>query len=228
MSRWIVLSCVLAFLVAVTGLASWEVGRLWIYDIDGQVPPWSPRPPISFAILETVCVLGVEQGSAALGILSYTADGVRTWVARVTKGTLRPAAGEWLPPAWEVGTTWTVAERVSGEVGEPSHFVMPGGEEVQVWAISYFQPDIEGPYLEVLYSPAYAVEVFERWNTPACSGTRRLVGQGMMTKEGALSLVFAGVKLLQSQGLVEEALGVTADLIELGFEEAWDLFAPQE
>jgi hypothetical protein len=50
----------------------------------------------------------------------------------------------------------------------------------------------------------------------------------MMTKEGALSLVFEGVKLLQSQGLVEEALGVAADLIELGFEEAWDLFTPSE
>jgi hypothetical protein len=228
MNRRLVLSGVLALLIAVSGLASWEMGTLWIYHIDGQVPPWSPWPPISLATLETVCVLGVEEGSAALGILSYTANGVRTWVARVAEGILRPAAGEWLPPAWEVGTTWTVAERVSGEVGEPSHFVMPGGEEVQVWSISYFQPDTEGPYLEVLYSPACAVEVFERWNTPVCSGTRQLVGQGMMTKEGALSLVFEGVKLLQSQGLVEEALGVAADLIELGFEEAWDLFTPSE
>ncbi|RLE27470.1 hypothetical protein DRJ54_07720 [Candidatus Acetothermia bacterium] len=226
MVRELLVAGMLVSSLVISGLGAWEVGKLWVYEIDGRVPPWSPEAPVSFATLEIVCVLAVEGGSAVLGVLYYTADGMRTWVASTVEGTLRQADGEWLPPAWEAGLTWQVNERVRGEVGAPLESALPGGEEVEVWPLSYFDSSPDGPFLEVLYSPAHGLEVWERWAAPCCSGTRQLVGRGVLSEEGALSLVSEGVRLMRSQGLVEEALAVATKLIELGFERARALLAP--
>lgn len=217
-------------LASLCGEAAWTPGQFWVYEVRGTVPLWCPSLsyPGSFShspSMETVYVLRVSEDMVVLGIVALGQGRMAVCVVPVREGSLRPGSHAWLPSEWAEGVGWTVADSVQGLVGGTAAYVMPDGEEVDVRELRYFHTQTDREFLSVLYMPAHGLEVKEFWNTPCCTGIRRLVGQGVLEAENAVTAFIESVLVVRASGSVEDALQAIVALISLGVDEARELLS---